>query len=126
MLKPYLAAASLAAAAFLIGETCRGETAAGDAPPPEATGQPAPPASSGAVPDVRRGQKAFARYCAVCHGAHGEGGFGPNLQGVSKRLTPDQIRQQVMTPRGSMPHLYPSPVSDETLSELQAFLSRLS
>lgn len=45
-----------------------------------AFGQGAAPSNSHATPaDVAAGAKAFRSHCAQCHGAHGEGGRGPNL-----------------------------------------------
>ena len=87
------------------------------------------PAASGAAsspgPDLAGGRRAFQRYCSVCHGTRGEGGLGPPLQGVSTRLTSEQIRHQIIEPRGSMPRLYPSPIDGSSLGDLLAFLGRL-
>ncbi len=82
-------------------------------------------ATSAPPPDAARGRRAFKRYCVVCHGAQGEGGLGPRLQGVSTRLTPEQIRHQLLEPRNSMPRLYPSPVDNTTLGDLIEFLGGL-
>jgi len=89
----------------------------------------ASPVASGAAsspePDPARGRRAFQRYCGVCHGTRGEGGLGPPLQGVSKRLTSEEITHQIVEPRGSMPRLYPNPVDGPTLGDLLVFLGRL-
>jgi len=94
----------------------------------EAAAAAAPPASgtaSSPAPDPVRGRRAFQRYCGVCHGTRGEGGLGPPLQGISTRLTSEQITHQIVEPRGSMPRLYPSPVDGSTLGDLLAFLGSL-
>ena len=82
-------------------------------------------AASSTGPDPVRGRRAFQRYCAVCHGAKGEGGLGPPLQGISARLTDEQIRHQILEPRNSMPRLSPAPVDAATLGDLLAYLGRL-
>ncbi|MFM2055641.1 MAG: hypothetical protein RLY71_26 [Pseudomonadota bacterium] len=82
-------------------------------------------AASAPLPDAARGRRAFKRYCVVCHGAQGEGGLGPKLQGVSIRLTPEQIRHQIVEPRNTMPRLYPSPIDNTTLGDLIEFLGGL-
>ena len=94
----------------------------------EAAGGAAPVASgtaSSPEPDPVRGRRAFQRYCGVCHGTQGEGGLGPSLQGISTRLTSEEITHQIVEPRGSMPRLYPSPVDGPILGDLLAFLGRL-
>ncbi|PKO49407.1 MAG: hypothetical protein CVU31_00160 [Betaproteobacteria bacterium HGW-Betaproteobacteria-4] len=89
-----------------------------------ATAAPGVAAPGGDV-NALRGKRAFQRYCVVCHGARGEGGIGPTLQGVATRLGEDAIRHQVHEPRGTMPRLYPSPVDEPMLGDLVAFLSQL-
>jgi mono/diheme cytochrome c family protein len=93
----------------------------------QATPSPADASASAAAqePDATRGRRAFQRFCLVCHGAQGEGGLGPPLQGVLGRLTPEQVRHQILEPRNSMPRLYPAPVNDATLGDLLAFMERL-
>lgn len=110
-----LAAATFGAAAPVWGDEGTASVAA----------QPASDAASGSVPDPQRGRRAFQRYCSVCHGPRGEGGVGPSLQGISARLTAEQIEHQIVEPRGSMPRLYPSPVDKSTLGNLNAYLQLL-
>ncbi len=76
-------------------------------------------------PDLAKGKRAFQRYCSVCHGLRGEGGLGPPLLGVAKRLSPEEITRQLMTPRGSMPRLYPNPVDDKLLIDLRGYLLQM-
>ncbi len=78
-----------------------------------------------AEPDLAKGRRAFQRNCAVCHGPRGEGGLGPPMQGIASRLTADDIARQLKTPRGSMPRLYPAPIDDRLLVDLQAWLLQL-
>ena len=48
-----------------------------------ALAEPSAPMTSGAVVvgDAYRGQVVYSQACAGCHGATGEGGVGPKLQG---------------------------------------------
>ncbi len=82
-------------------------------------------AAESTEPDLTKGRRAFQRNCAVCHGPRGEGGLGPPLQGISTRLSAEEITRQIKTPRGSMPRLYPGPIDDRLLVDLQAWLLQL-
>ena len=87
--------------------------------------QPASDATSASAGNPQRGRRAFQRYCSVCHGARGEGGAGPPLQGISTRMAAGQIEHQIIEPRGSMPRLYPSPIDKSALGDLSAYLQLL-
>jgi mono/diheme cytochrome c family protein len=77
-------------------------------------------------PESARGRRTYRRFCVVCHGNQGEGGAGPPLKGISARLTAEQIRIQIVEPRGSMPRLYPSPVDSAALDDLGTYLAQLN
>lgn len=50
--------------------------------------------------DARARQLLNSQGCKGCHRLGDDGGtFGPDLQGVGKRLTPEQLRQQLLDPR---------------------------
>jgi mono/diheme cytochrome c family protein len=68
------------------------------------------------------GRKIFMRYCSVCHGAKGEGGFGPTLQGVFLNKGKDVIVAQIKNPRGSMPLMYPKPIDDNSIENILFYL----
>lgn len=62
--------------------------------PVPAAGSPVPsakpqstPASAAPTPsvDLAKAQATYARSCAACHGAKGQGGFGPKLTGVAAK-----------------------------------------
>ena len=112
--------AVLAAASF--GAAAPGWAEEGAA---SAAAQPASDAASASEPNPQRGRKAFQRYCSVCHGAKGEGGVGPTLQGISTRLSAEQIEHQIIEPRGAMPRMYPSPIDKAVLVDLSAYLQLL-
>jgi mono/diheme cytochrome c family protein len=61
------------------------------------------PSTSGAA--ATPGGQLFQANCASCHGAHGEGGIGPQLAGAVTRDFPNESDQiaLVMKGRGSMP-----------------------
>lgn len=60
-------------------------------------------------------------YCMLCHGAQGEGGFGPELAG--RGLTAERIAQAVRQPTGVMPAY--SQLTDQTVADIAAYLQSL-
>ena len=46
------------------------------------------------------GQAIFATRCATCHGADGEGGYGPPLKGVIARRYPNPADQEAVVANG--------------------------
>ena len=116
MMPRYLLAAVLAAS---LGMLPHAQAQQGAAP---AASEPT--AASG-EPDLAKGKKAYQRYCSVCHGTRGEGALGPALQGLSKRMTPEDVTRQLMEPRGSMPKMYPTPVDDKIWADLRSYLMQL-
>ena len=88
--------------ALLFGVTAAG--AAGDSMPPTPSAQNA---------DVERGRKLVQNRqetgCVLCHTIPGfkDGGeMGPNLAGLSQRMTPDQIRMRIADPRVLNPQTF--------------------
>src|SRR5215510_3287563 len=57
--------------------------------------------------------------CRNCHGAKGEGAFGPDLAG--RKLTVTQFTQAVRKPWGIMPAFIASQVSDAELANMVAY-----
>jgi mono/diheme cytochrome c family protein len=76
--------------------------------------------------DVSAG-KAFwsgnATLCRQCHGANGEGGFGPDLAG--RALTVDQFERAVRQPWGVMPAFTEEQISRQQIMNLVAFFDSL-
>ena len=60
-------------------------------------------------------------FCTNCHGAAGQGGFGPDLAG--RGLTFAQFRRAVHKPWGAMP-AFPQ-LTDQTIADMQAYLATL-
>jgi len=61
--------------------------------------------------------------CRNCHGAKGEGGFGPDLAG--RKLTAAQFTQAVRKPWGIMPAYISSQVSDNELALLARYFEQM-
>jgi sulfur-oxidizing protein SoxX len=101
--------------ALLLGVTLAG--AAGDSMPPTPSVRNA---------EVERGRKLIQNRqetgCVLCHTIPGfkDGGeMGPNLTGLSQRLTPDQIRMRIADPRVINPQSFmPASFSAEGLQHV--------
>lgn len=61
--------------------------------------------------------------CRNCHGAAGEGGFGPDLAG--RRLNVEQFRHATRRPWGIMPAYTEQQVSDQDIANLVAYFDML-
>ena len=64
-----------------------------------------------------------ATQCRNCHGAKGEGAFGPDLAG--RKLTVSQFAQAVRKPWGIMPAFVESQVSDREIADFVAYFDSL-
>ncbi len=49
------------------------------------------------------GEGLYRAYCAVCHGAEGDGGAGPRLRGNARANQPTNVRSLIRFGRGMMP-----------------------
>lgn len=49
------------------------------------------------------GELLYKKSCIACHGNNLEGGVGPKLQKIGSKLSVDQIKNQIINGRGSMP-----------------------
>lgn len=82
-----------------------------------------PKAASGAT-----GAELFSSNCAICHGAKGEGGVGPNLRGVLQRLTPADLERTLVkgrlnVERPSMPSW--AALGDDAVEALVRFIESI-
>jgi mono/diheme cytochrome c family protein len=68
------------------------------------------------------GKSVYQARCAACHGARGEGGVGPRLQGNPILKAKEAVREIVLRGRGKMPAV---PLSPEELSALLDYLDSL-
>lgn len=69
------------------------------------------------------GERIFGNTCSVCHGAHGEGAAGPNLQKTKRDLA--GIIQFVENPTAPMPKLYPSSLSEADVRAVAEYVLTL-
>ncbi len=86
-------------------------------------GEEAPAAAAAAASgaeDVSLGESVYSQQCAGCHGANGEGGFGPALAGNPLLDNPNEFNKITHEGRAQMPP-YPQ-ISDEELAAMRAFL----
>jgi quinoprotein glucose dehydrogenase len=69
-----------------------------------------------------RGERVYQEHCMKCHG-HDRFGVGmyPPLQGVSRRMNDDEVRQLLKTGRNLMP-VIPETVTEEDIQALLDFL----
>jgi mono/diheme cytochrome c family protein len=68
------------------------------------------------------GKSAYQARCAACHGARGEGGVGPRLQGNPILKAKEAVREIVLQGRGKMPAV---PLSEAELKALLDYLDSL-
>jgi mono/diheme cytochrome c family protein len=73
--------------------------------------------------DSPPGAAAFARVCAACHGAQGEGDKGPPI--VPLAYMEDQVAVVVRGGQGQMPPIPKAALSDQELADILAYLSQL-
>ena len=68
-----------------------------------------------------------ANKCAVCHSIAGVGNTKGPLDGIGKRLTPQQIREAIVNPKASLrkPNMKPVILPEEKLNVLISYLSGL-
>ncbi len=76
--------------------------------------------------DISRGRLVFATNCATCHGEGGRsGGVGPSLVDESARQDLGRTIVWIENPDPPMPKLYPSPLSDEDVADVAAFVQQI-
>ncbi len=59
--------------------------------------------------------------CAHCHGANTQGGIGPSLAGVGRRLKPEELQKQVHDGGGAMP-AFGDVLTGDQIDQLVAWL----
>lgn len=78
------------------------------------------------VPDAVRGASIFTANCASCHGATGrEGGFGPSLTHENRKMDIAFTMAWIEKPNPPMPRLYPSPLSEQDVADVAAYVDSL-
>lgn len=75
--------------------------------------------------DAANGREVYAKNCAACHGAQGEGGVGPKLQGLKERRDFTATVTWIVQPSVKMPKLYPSALNAQQVADVAAFAQGL-
>jgi mono/diheme cytochrome c family protein len=82
--------------------------------------------AQGAAPDMGAAKTLWegpAPFCKNCHGANGEGGFGPDLAG--RGLSVSEFQRAVRKPWGVMPAFTEAQLSDAEIEGLAAYFSSM-
>lgn len=96
--------------------------AAGANKSPDAAAAPA--AETAGVANADTGKTVYARTCAACHGAKGEGGVGPSLKGLQAKLDAEQTIAWIKNPSAKMPKLYPAPLDAQAVADVAAYVRK--
>lgn len=72
--------------------------------------------------DIERGRQLYQEICSACHGPTGNGGTGKTLKHLKDRLSFDATLQSIENPKPPMPKLYPSPLGEQAVGEIAAFI----
>jgi mono/diheme cytochrome c family protein len=72
--------------------------------------------------DVEQGRQLYTENCAGCHGPTGEGGVGKSLKGLHGRMTFQETVERIENPKSPMPKLYPSPLGEQAVGEIAAYI----
>lgn len=75
-----------------------------------------------ATPTKENGQALVQARCAGCHSMGTDQVFGPGLQGVGSRMTPEEITKILAEGRGQMPAPSAMGLSETELESIQLFL----
>ncbi len=99
-------------------------------PSPAASVPTSSPVSSTSAPvvvfgDPVHGRQVFTANCAACHGASGQGGFGPSMHGEKSRKDTAAAIAWIKNPRLPMPKLYPHPLSEKDVEDVAAYIESL-
>jgi alcohol dehydrogenase (cytochrome c) len=76
--------------------------------------------------DVARGRALYAENCVACHGSSGDGGTGKRLKGLASRQSFDETVRAIQDPKPPMPKLYPSPLGEQAVRDIAAFIRTFS
>jgi alcohol dehydrogenase (cytochrome c) len=75
--------------------------------------------------NIARGRELYTQNCAACHGPTGEGGSGKSLKGLQGRLSVDATVDRLQNPKPPMPKLFPSPLAEEAMRDIVAYIRTL-
>ena len=72
--------------------------------------------------DIERGRSLYLQNCSACHGPNGEGGAAPGLTSLKERQTFETTVQWIKNPTPVMPRLFPSPLGEQDVRDIIAFI----
>lgn len=75
--------------------------------------------------DPVHGSQVYSANCAACHGARGQGGFGPSLIGEKTRKDAAAAIAWIKNPKPPMPKLYPAPLGEKDVEDVAAYIESL-
>jgi alcohol dehydrogenase (cytochrome c) len=73
--------------------------------------------------EFARGRTLFSLNCAACHGQTGENVARHSLRGITGRMHHDEIVKQIESPPPQMPRLVPTPLSEQDVKAIVAYLA---
>lgn len=79
-------------------------------------------AAMAATPTVEQGQSLVQQRCASCHSMGQDKVFGPGLQGVGSRMSPEEITKLMKEGRGQMPAPSAMGLTETEMTSIQMFL----
>jgi cytochrome c oxidase cbb3-type subunit III len=99
------------------------EQVAKQTPPPAAASSTAAPIKA----DAEAGAKIFAQHCAMCHGAEGKGGIGPDLTRTTFTYgkSEDDIRHTIEQGRPNGMPAFGNQLSEDQIENVAAFVLSL-
>jgi cytochrome c len=118
---PQTAADGVAVAAAPTPTSAASASLASSAPLASPASQAAPPGAG----DPAHGRHVYGANCAACHGAKGQGGFGPSLIAEKNRKNTAAAIAWIENPKPPMPKLYPSTISEKDVEDVAAYIESL-
>ncbi|MDQ2679500.1 MAG: cytochrome c [Candidatus Eremiobacteraeota bacterium] len=75
---------------------------------------------------IGHGAALFSANCSACHGATGrEGGIGPSLTHEGRKMNLEATIAWIKNPAPPMPKLYPSPLREQDVADVAAYVESL-
>ncbi|MHB8196674.1 MAG: c-type cytochrome [Vulcanimicrobiaceae bacterium] len=78
-----------------------------------------------ATGDAAHGKELYMQSCSACHGAAGQGSYGPSLQNEASRKNLAQTIALIKTPKPPMPKLYPGSLNDRDVLDIATYVESL-
>lgn len=72
--------------------------------------------------EIRSGEQVYGALCVSCHGAEGEGEFGPSLAGNQRIQDDTYTVRQIVLGGGGMPAFGPPQLSEERIANVATYI----